>query len=429
MKMKQFKFPFNKKKTLLYTAITLTGITTSSLVLAASNNNPSNPANPTNTQGIIAAINQLGNKIEALAVSGVKTVNNAVYQIDKDLPTIIQANTAKSIASASASQQENNKTANEIKNTLTQIPDSALTYSVQTPDVTAVLKRQQQQQNLVNQLTLNTPASDTPYSDVFGVDGTSFDTQGYSVAKPKTLYDNYFNFNSLFSPSGYTANQKKAAKNYIEYLTKRYQPLITGVNFDKLKSKLNQLKSRPNELAEALHNFMNTDAFKQYQLSIRSITASRSLGLSNFNDLIAERSPIETSSPNDSLRTLSKAIGLQPTYHGTFYNPTLKKYVYASPLQISNYTANRRVNSSQWYSAMATASPATVQRETLYVLAEIESQMHQAHLDRERLLATLTAMQMASSDTGQLMLQTQANAVNQAIDNIGKTEKSEIDNH
>ena len=73
---------------------------------------------------------------------------------------------------------------------------------------------------------------------------------------------------------------------------------------------------------------------------------------------------------------------------------------------------------------MAAASPATVQRETLFVLAEIEAQNYRAHLDRERMLATLTALASQSANVNQLLAKTDAKNVNQVISNATNTPAS-----
>src|SRR3990167_8326524 len=104
---------------------------------------------------------------------------------------------------------------------------------------------------------------------------------------------------------------------------------------------------------------------------MRSLLALRSISVNLLNQLIAERTPMPG---------LAQAAGLPA-------NSQAK----ASPLQVEAYQANHRVDNPQWYNTdVAQASPATVQRETLIVLAEIEHQNYQAHLDRERILAALT---------------------------------------
>ena len=72
----------------------------------------------------------------------------------------------------------------------------------------------------------------------------------------------------------------------------------------------------------------------------------------------------------------------------------------------------------KWYQHLQTATPANLQRETLMVLAEIENQNYQAHLDRERILATLTAQQASGIASKQALLLTNAQKVNTVIDKL-----------
>lgn len=378
--------------------------------------------NPPQIRGsslIVQAINQLGNRLEALSVAGQKSANSATHQTDPNLPSLKFVNSQKNKVSDAVKNEVSDQTSDNIKNTLQQIPNSALTYNIKTPDVEQVSKEIQARHNLLN-LLANTPASDTLYSDVMGIDASPYYTNGTKLSKPAHLYNNYFNFGSLFSPKAYNPSQQIAANYYLDYLTNRYQSLTSGIDFDKLKSNLNKYKNNPNKLANKLSNFMNSDAYRNYEMTIRSITASKSIALNNLNKLMLERTPIETQKPNPTLEKLSKAIGVKPTQEKITdpNNPSkkIKVYAYASPMQISNYMANHRVQSNDWYQRMATASPATVQRETLYVLAEIESQMQQAHIDRERMLATMTALQLESDSVNQMLLKTQTQAVNTAID-------------
>ncbi|WP_304985516.1 hypothetical protein [Coxiella-like endosymbiont] len=41
----------------------------------------------------------------------------------------------------------------------------------------------------------------------------------YGVGKPKSTYDNYFNFDFLFTPTAYSTDQQQAAEIYLQYLS------------------------------------------------------------------------------------------------------------------------------------------------------------------------------------------------------------------
>lgn len=434
------------KKTLLATTIAASTIALSAAAFAANGNNinPINPSNPTNNPTnnnaatvkaigkLSAEIRALANEVRAISMASVKTMNDALHQINKNLPVLQTVNGQNSNFNTYVHQQTMHKTTGNLKYTLQQFPDETLTYSYPTNDVQKVAENIKKRANLSNNLA-TLPASDTLYSDVQNIQASA-EMNGENVTKPKKLYNNYFDFSTLFSPTAYNSNQQTGANYYIDYLTKRYQTLLSGINVDQLKSTLEQYKNKPTVLAQKLSAFKQSSAYKNYLLTVRSMLASKSVALSNLNHLIVERTPIETpadkanSQENKALAKLSEAIGVKPRKEVITdpSDPSKKKTVYAylSPLQLANYIANHRVDSPDWYNKIATASPATVQRQSLYVLAEIESQMQQAHIDRERLLATLTALQLQSSNSSSMLLRTQAQNVNAAISSIGGSDNS-----
>lgn len=353
-----------------------------------------------------------------------KAVNHAANQIDQSLPSLMQVNTQKTTLEKQANQQVYKQTQENIKDSLQSISDASLTYNTVTPQVQEALDRITKRSNTVSDLTLNTPANDTLYSAVMAIGGTAFFNSGHSVTKPPVVHDNYFDFSTLITPEAYSLDEQAAAKNFIDYITKRYQPLTSNIEFDTLKSNLDKLKAKPQVLAQTLHNFMDSQTFKNYQLAVRSTLATQSVGLNNFYKMANERTPIMRTQADPTLAAISLAVGVTPknVKIDDPKNPGKQMTViaYASPLQIQNYTANHRLNNQQWYQKMNAASPATVQRETLYILAEIESQLQQSHLDHEQMLATLTALQIQSSNANQMMLQTQANDLNQTIKDLTK---------
>lgn len=382
------------------------------------------------SSAVVAAINNLGKRIEAIAIAGVKTINDAAYQIDQNLPSLMQINTQQNTISSQVVQQTNTQTQDEIKNSLQEISDSVLTYNVVTPEVEKSLDRIIKRGNKINDLTLNTPSSDTLYTALSDAGGTALQNNGYSVSKPSVLHDNYFDFSSLISPEAYSPEQRVGANNFIDLITKRYEPLTANIDFENLKANLDTLKSHPKELASTLHNFRASAPFKNYQLAIRSVLATQSIALNNYNKLVTERTPLmrkienPSKDPDPTLAAISQTVGVTPKKVKIEdpKNPDkmIDVMVYASPLQIENYVANHRVSNQKWYQQVANASPASVQRETLYVLAEMQSQMHQAHIDNEKLLATMTALQVQMASAGQTMLRTNANDLNTAIAEITK---------
>lgn len=391
------KFIKTIKKKGFQVGVAIVGATFISLALMSNANASSRSSDGGNKpsgdpfSGLIAAIKQVGNEMKALATASAKTANATMYQIDSYLLPASQANSQSDNTVTQARNTGANLTQSQLTNNLLQFPEEVNNPSqLDDPTLAALINNRKQ---VIPNLTAKTPASDTLY-----ISGKSDSMASmYGVAKPSTLHDNYFNFDSLITPAAYDDNQEKAAQAYIQYATQQYQSLINGIHFSKLKSELNNLS--PSKRAQKLQAFINDPVYQKYQLAIRSLLASKSVALSNLNYLMAKRTPVKglatkTGIPND---------------------PALPKG-YASPLEVENYVANERLNNPEWAKAMQSASPATVNREELMILAEIESELQRNHLDHERLLATLSIMTLQSNQFSQMTLQTEAQKVNGVID-------------
>lgn len=375
------------------------------------------PAAPADSSMIVAAINDLDQNMQKLAYANAASKNSNDYQNSPSLAQAAQVNTAKSQAhlqeypgaqgvSAITTQNAANKTQNQNINALTEFSDAALTYNALTDDVTASLARNKKRQKMDNTLSWKTKASDSLYTDLA--------TASPDVQKPITLHDNYFNFSSLIQPTTYTADQETAAHKFIAYLSQRFESLSDGIDFGKLRTYLLTLQNKPEKLNAAIKSFATSSSYEKYQLTAREMIAQRSVALNNFNELAAERSPITTTQANPDLAQLSQAIGVSPS---TSKDPKTGQtlYIYASPLQISNFVTTHRTSSPQWYQQMMAASRANVQRETLFILAEMETEMQRQHLDNERLLATLSASQLQNVTAETANLKGMTNDINQQI--------------
>lgn len=153
--------------------------------------------------------------------------------------------------------------------------------------------------------------------------------------------------------------------NFIQLASGAYQPIST-VQLDPTKlseAKIQEITSSPN--------------YKKLQTAIRAYVAAQSVGANNLYQMMIERLP---------QGNLGKNSGLVDKEGKPIFN--------ASPLQVKEFLATRRSQNPAWYRQMADASPATVQRETLFVLAEIRQQLFEMQQQNERLLATLSVMQM-----------------------------------
>jgi len=267
--------------------------------------------------------------------------------------------------------------------------------------------------NYRNLLTAMTPASDSVYSNDPAVIALSLNSTYQSQLPPRGLVqptaknsrDDYFNFGSLVEPTAYDplTNQPQAAQMYIAYLTKSYDKPSDAIDFSAFKSKLSQAKDATDKISLYMDLLNDKDgdgnlAYRKYQLAVRSATAARSVAINNFEKIASERTLV---------KNLGKTAGLKDSKGKSIDD--------ASPLQVESYLANRRVDSPSWYAQLQSESSVNVQRDMLVVLAEIEAQNFQAHMDRERMLATMSAQSALGSTMTQAMLIQQAQAISKDI--------------
>lgn len=392
--MKQ-RIPFKKKTVFLSIAI-LSGMTISQMSFAASSAPPGKGGGGLGSASIVAAIEDLGNKVEALAVAGVKLSTKLIYQVDPSQASATQANIATiSVGKQSMTPNEfvnantNYNTQTNINNALQMIPYAVTPPAKDTPAAKAY--QAYLDNNSPRKLSIGIKGSDSLYvSKLSALEDSKLTLQQRTlIAKPTAaqLHNNYFNFDALFLPTAYNSDQLTAAKRYLQYATKDYQPLTNGIDLAKLQG------MKPSKLIQ----FLESSSYQKYLLNTRSEMAARSMALTNLYHMMAERTPVSG---------LGTEAGL-PTKN-------------ASPLQVEKYIATHRVRNKNWYKQMASASPATVQRETVYILAETEAQNYQAHLDRERVLAALTSIEIQGIQLSQLMGKIQAANLNSSIGDASK---------
>jgi hypothetical protein len=171
------------------------------------------------------------------------------------------------------------------------------------------------------------------------------------------------NMDNLVRPTQYDEGQQTTAKNLLRFITGLASP-PTAINFGKLSPK-------DREVA------MQNTKVQQYLATLRTLTAVSSVGISNLYYLYAERVPIKMDNPNP--------------------NDTNQKQIEKSPLQMEQEMATRRLRDASWFAKMEAASPATIQREMLYLLAEIRFELFQNRMVNERLLATQSVIQVQNA--------------------------------
>lgn len=203
--------------------------------------------------------------------------------------------------------------------------------------------------------------------------------RGGAGAKSYTLY-NALNLDGLLGPTAYKKGgeprEYDLAMNFVRFLSNQGspEPVPSLATLKKAKAK----------------------ARSAYLVGLRSYVAAQSIGISNLNQMFARRVTV------DGLG--AKAGITHPGPPGGLSGPVPQTQTDASQLEVDDYVAERRVKDPTWYGKMEKAAPVTVARETLYVLAEIEKSLNDQRKTNERILATLSAMELMSADNKRLGL-------------------------
>lgn len=224
-------------------------------------------------------------------------------------------------------------------------------------------------------------------NQVSGPQGTT--TGAQSNADQSNI--NVLNIGALIEPAQYDTDSydlASNAKNFIGYISNQFNP-IPLIDFTQIISS--------SQLAQALNN----PAVQQYLLTIRQTVANDSTGMNNLYYLYNERVSQNT---NALLGTQFTTIapGTLPQNLQTKASPlALEKWM--ATHRLTNYQSDK--NTPTWSDAMETATPATLQRETVYLLAEIRYEMYQQRMLQERILATASVQQLQNADSQQMTLQ------------------------
>ena len=364
---------------------------------------PTPPTDPTQTlvtqlQAIDNNVQVVGNQMQSIAEANVKAQypalpNPSISQsavINPALLGIMGTNNVNLIS----------MTTTDTTNQLQPMSDNLLEVGSGMINTSAVSQRLINDTNLKASLSTQLSASDTIYSNdplVLALDSqNASELPSWGLTQPTTLHDNYFSFSSLLQPLVYTDNGT-AATGFLTFITQGYNNPAAPINYSAFQQKLGQAQG-PGDKMSLYLQLLNDSNYINYQLSARSALASRSVAVNNFQNLITERTPVAG---------LGTTAGLVSSTGTPIPN--------ASPLEVESYLATRRANNPAWYTQVQTESPASVQRETLAVLAEIEAQNFQAHLDSERLLATVSAQLASASGTATQINAAQASQVNTDI--------------
>ena len=350
----------------------------------------------------------VGNRLQAAAEANARSkasTGGTNFNFDQSKAANVAAMEAKQSNAKLTAQN----TLNDIIQQLQPLSDNLLQTKVNGVTDQSVAKRLQADLNQKTHLSLNLSASDSVYANDPSIVQLSslfrddLPDRGFAQPTSNQNRDNYLDFNSLIEPTAYAPNSDavQAAQTFLTFMTAGYNNPGDQIDYQAFQSKLKQAGSNAKDKASLYAQLMNDDKYKAFQLSTRTLTAQRSVAVNNFQQMMAERTV---------LKGLGKQAGL--------VDANGKPVDDASALQVQKYIATHRVNDPNWFSKVQSASPAAVQRETLVVLAEMEAQNYQAHLDRERMIATLSAMAAQNSALTANMSAAQARDLNQDINNF-----------
>jgi hypothetical protein len=325
------------------------------------------------SDGVIAALTGILYSINAL----VWTAANYIFQTPPNVGTEVVTNYAQNTALQSISP--NVQMLNE------QDITSGLAPNTSTPNVKLIqLASIQASDTVVPGLTL----AGVPIP--FFSQATEQNKQNALAQGNKNL-----NFQSLITPTAYTTpDQQNMALNFIHFIS-GYATPISNLNLSSYPESQLSMKQKI--------DIQNSPAYQAYAVQRRQLIAQQSAILTNLYWIYSKRIPIQSLNPSDV------AAGTMPPPNTTTnITPNAPTQTHPSARQIEEFTATwRTLNqtlSPKWYTQMSVASATNVEREKLFILAEIEALLYRMHQDNERIIALMAINQVASLQTAKTTL-------------------------
>ncbi len=193
---------------------------------------------------------------------------------------------------------------------------------------------------------------------------------------------------------GLTAiNQAQNAVNFIRYASKQTSPSASGATLANYDSLYQQSIYDGTDTAKLKDKIKAQEAIASYLADLRSYAAASSVPISNLYYLLSNRMPQKSSGSGSSSSTESSSTSSSDT-------PTsqaLSQYEMATKRL---YDPSKEAG-SQWVDKINTASTATVQKEMVILLSELNYQLYLMNQKQDRLLLTETMLLMQST-RGQL---------------------------
>lgn len=319
---------------------------------------------------VVASINALRAYIESAVQSTMKTVNDLIYEDNPSMPATVTGNVGANNARPAISKNSEANTLNAIKTSLT---------NKENKEVTRI--------------------ATLPASDTYTNQTVSFNIFGNQTTTNFAEGDKNFSLDTLLGTTNFSPSTQQQAENFIQIASNLYNPILPDITLKGLSdSQVTELQKSPD--------------FQKYEAALRAYIAAQSVGISNLNQMLA-------------VRITQKDLGSNTGLTDSNGN----KITDASIMQVEEYLAKRRATNKDWYDQMAAASPATVSRETLFVLAELRQQLFELQKQNERLLATMSMMQLQTGQLNRSLLEQTAAPVKAQIDKYkGKKAEEETPN-
>ena len=202
---------------------------------------------------------------------------------------------------------------------------------------------------------------------------------------------NSVSVDSIINTTSLQDNTAQQARNFVSFITNLSEPF--------------QQPHTPDEVRERLGS---DQEMQEFVANLGSFASQVSVGLSNFNYLYYER-------------LVLPGLGAQAGIYQFNSDGSQKEVIKdASPLQVDEFMAKRRIADPNWYTYIAQAPPATIQREMATILAEIRYELYKRRLLRERQIATHSAMQLSLIHNATNRLVDSEEKYRQRIDNPKK---------
>lgn len=358
--------------------IAVFGLSISKAQLAEAQVSPSSmPVVVTGFSGeVVNALYQIYKKaLSEIYNKALVTYKDLVYETDWQIPPTAANNTNRKIAEGNAGEAAKKDSANEIVN-----------------DFAGIRTQTEQQIGLLSRLAGDDVIDANQSGGIFSIPFTDLKDRNAQAMKGNAMFD----IESLVGPDTYKNTEEiNNAKNFLDQIKSYVSPppvIRLSPKFDVPISDpenpsrdvvtIGSKKPLSVKEIQKLYDMLQTKPdYQDYKRIYRSVIAARSVYLDNLQYSFQKR---------------VAQVG--------------KK----SALQIRNEQTDRRLNGN-YYNEMAKASPATIARETLFVLAEINSQLNAIREQNERIIImdSINGLnQLASSNT---MLDMKAKDVGEII--------------